>query len=96
LSEKKLQIHLATQLDSPLVTEYEGTSTQFHQDNLRSDMAVFCSKPEQADIIIIFENCSFKLQSYAKMLSRNPLVKKYFEKIYVINDDDFLQITGGY
>jgi len=88
--EEKLKIYLATPDDSPLVSEYSAISTQFLEDNRASELANFCLDPANADIVLIFEAWSFKTSSYFRALSKDRWIRKFIEKIYVINNDDIV------
>lgn len=84
----KPYIYLPSHEECDLVSDDPQFIDKFEEYNFSSQRAMKVSRPEKADIILIFEAWSFKRQDYAQKLSDSPLLKNHASKTYVINYDD--------
>jgi hypothetical protein len=71
-----------------LITKYDDCTRAFVQHNGERPDITFVDNPGDADIIVLFEEFSFKQFNYIKKLGASPLFSKYAAKIYTINRDD--------
>lgn len=80
-------IYLPTKENCNLVTEDNNFLARVIQHNIDSGRASLSSTPENADLIILFQQWSFKLPQHIKELSADDLVTKFTSKLYVVNYD---------
>lgn len=79
------KIYLARPEDTEVVS-LNFWLNDFFKDN--NTGATFVRNPDIADIIIIFENFSFKHLDYMINLKKDSFIRRYAHKIYTINYDD--------
>jgi hypothetical protein len=85
-----LRIYLPYHGDCSLASSDRQFVDKFKQHNFAHGRAVEAIDPSDADLIVIFQECSFKLPSYIQDINKSDLFRKFAEKIYVVNYDDVL------
>ena len=83
-----IQFYLANQEDSDLVTEDYGIQQRFKTAINSHQAIVCCDSADNADIVIVCQQWSFKLPDYGKQLLSDPFFCEFAHKIFVINYDD--------
>ncbi len=74
--------------DCLLATEDLELISNFRKFNEGSDGVKFVDSPNEADVIVVFEEFSFKLSDYREVLLECPVVRSWPQKIYTVNHDD--------
>lgn len=83
---KTLRVSVPIRSQCDLVTEDDGLISQFLGYN--SNCVDFIDDPEHADLVVLFEQFSFKQRSHIQTLLKSPLVRQCAHKLFVINYDD--------
>jgi len=84
---QKIKIFVPERTACNLVTPDETIIEHFIKYNIENPRVTFIESPEAADLIILFQEWSFKLPHYAKTLAADALINKYPSKVYVVNYD---------
>ncbi|MDB9442163.1 exostosin family protein [Sphaerospermopsis kisseleviana CS-549] len=79
------KIYLASPNDTDIVSLNFWLNDLLEKNNPQTN---FVKDPDIADVIILFENFSFKHLDYIKRLEKDDFIKRYAGKIYTINYDD--------
>jgi hypothetical protein len=74
--------------DTELATPDREILARFREANSGRGDVVFTESPEQAGLVLLFEQFSFKQKDYTKRLLADPFVRQWAPKLYVINYDD--------
>lgn len=85
---RPLRIYLPSRKDCQLVSQDSQIINKFELHNFATGRAIKAGSPEEADLIILFQEWSFKLPSYIRLINETNLFKDFSEKIFVINYDD--------
>lgn len=88
------KIFLPNQSDSALVTPDTDFLRRFRHHNIDTGRSVAACSPEDADLIILFQEWSFKLPNYREQLLKDKLVQEFAKKLYVVNYDSV--VSEGY
>lgn len=83
-----MKIYVPTKQECVLVNEDGQLINNFVEANRDEKEVEFVDSPDTADIIIIFEQFSFKLWNYQNLLKTCSLVRKFPQKIFTVNYDD--------
>lgn len=83
-----IKLFVPTRAQVDLVTEDDGIVNRFLSANSGDSSIEYCDSPDVADLIVIFEQWSFKLTDYGRMLLSHAFFVAYAEKILVVNYDD--------
>jgi hypothetical protein len=83
-----MKIFFAHKQDSELADERSLSLQRTKEALLKHDDVEEVCNPEQAEAILIQEQNSFKNFRYVNDLLNDPLISKYADRIYTINDDD--------
>jgi hypothetical protein len=83
----RLKIYIPNRDECELVSVDHNLVKSFETHNFASGRAIKVNEPENADLIIIFEEWSNKLLSYIDVLNESELFRDYCKKIYTINYD---------
>lgn len=84
-----MKLMLPTAKQCQLVTVYEDTIIPFKKFNSGRKDIVFCNSPHDADMIILFEEFSYKTWKYAEILQNDEFIMEFAHKIFVLNYDDY-------
>ncbi len=81
------RIYVVGKNQSDLVTPDINILEHFiHANKTRNDIA-FCNTPNEADIIVLFQEWSFKQRDYVQALLADPVFSGHSDKLYVVNYD---------
>lgn len=83
-----MRYYVATTNDSTLVHPSVEFRDQFVQSNRDVRCVTIVDRPDDADIVVLFEAWSLKLQSYADQLLACPFFREYAARVLVVNYDD--------
>jgi hypothetical protein len=82
-----MRIFVPRNSNCKLVTVHTSCIDAFIESNTDRSV-VWSSSPDDADLIIVFEEWGSRFWEYADTLIREPLVSRYWEKIFTVNCDD--------
>lgn len=83
-----MRVYVPSRDDCSVVTEDSNLISSFLRYNDSAEGAEFVDSPENSDLIVIFEQFSFKLWDYRDSLKECSLVRRFSEKVYTVNYDD--------
>lgn len=83
-----MRLFVPTRTDCALVTEDPALPGAFVRHNESIEGIEFVSAPDAADIVVVFEQFSFKLWNYRDALMADPLVREFASQVFTVNYDD--------
>lgn len=83
-----MKIYLPNHRDTHLATEDQSILDRFIRYNQDRPDIAFVDAPADADIVVLFEQFSFKQAPYAATLATSPLVQACADRLYTVNYDD--------
>ncbi len=88
-----MNVYLVSRADTPLASSDESFAARFRFHNQDRSEVCFVDSPSRADVVILFEEFSFKQILYRETLANDAFVACHCERLFTVNYDDS---TGGF
>ena len=83
-----MKIFVPNNSQEGLVTVYDDCIGHFITHNRDRNNIIFVGNAEEADLIVLFEEFSYKMPDYGDQVMSSHLFRAFSEKIYTVNYDD--------
>ena len=81
-------VYIVQRSDCELVTNDTQLLTNFMECNEGVEGVEFVDRTDYSDVVVLFEEFSFKLWDYADTLRSNSFIREFHDRVFVINYDD--------